>query len=499
MAQAAHIESILPSSVALVDLSYLFRKNWHAQAPDAEINSAAKRVLEELAAVRDSVEHIIVCCDSPPYFRKQLYPAYKAQREAPSDGMKAAMKWLKERIDADGYQVAAAPTFEADDVIATLALELFELGVQDVRMVGCDKDIAQCVSTGRAMYVPAVGQRPAVVLNYAGVEDKFGVAPVQIPEYLALVGDTSDNLPGIAGIGPKRAAQLLAAYGSLAALYADLESDSDREFKVPIGEKILGELRRNKAQLFQTVELCTLRTDVPLDAAALLGRKEVKPLTGGHVEDEADRINEDYAEEDTPISPPPGLPKLTPLPPKPEAKPAEAIVLHQQPASPAPSWALSLQPTRASDALAVAKTLYNSRLYAKFDNPDQIFAVIMRGRELGIGMTTALDSFSVIKGRPTPSADLIQALCERDPDCEYFMLVESTPDVARYEVKRRSHPKAVPFAYSMADAQKAGLAANDNYKKNPAAMLRARGKSSAGRAMFPGATCGLYCPEEMSE
>ena len=157
-----------------------------------------------------------------------------------------------------------------------------------------------------------------------------------------------------------------------------------------------------------------------------------------------------------------------------------------------------IQPTDIESAWRLARFFHESRMYAKYTNAEAVFTVLVKGRELGLKGTTALDCFSIIKGVPRASADLMQALCERDPDCEYFRLVETTPERAVYRVKRKSHDAPLPdFVYTMDDAKTAGLSSQDNYRKNPAAMMRARCKSTAARAAFPGACCGLYCPEEM--
>jgi len=511
MAQAEHIQVAAPRSVALFDLSYSFRRHWHAQAADAEINDAPKRVLEELARTRDAVEHVIVCCDSPPYFRKKLYPEYKAQREAPSDGMKAAMAWLKERIDRDGYQVAKAETFEADDVIATLADKLFELGCQDIRMVGSDKDLSQCVGGAIRQFVPAIGDRPEVVMGPAQVTEKFGVFPQQMAEYQALVGDTGDNIPGVKGIGPKGAAKILQAYGTLAAMYADLESDSDRDLKCDLNEKLISALRIGKAQVFRDAELTTLRTDVPLDVTALLQRKEVKPISGGRMQAVEEAEFEEKPKQqadDVPISPPPGVTRLTPLPPKPETrkepeprKEQEAIVRASNGHG---LVTADLQPQDLKAARNIALWVHDSRLYEKFNNPEAIFTIIMRGKELGLGAMTALDSFHLVEGKPCASAQLIIALAQRSKRVEYMTLVEVTNEQATWEAKLVGRERPVTYTYTIKDAEAAGLTKPSkrtgepsNWVKRPKDMLIKTAGAKLARIVDPGGTMGLYDPDEM--
>ena len=506
MAQAAHVQVEVPRTVALFDLSYSFRRHWHAQAADAEINDAPKRVLEELARTRDAVDHVIVCCDSPPYFRKKLYPEYKAQREAPSDGMKAAMGWLKERIDRDGYQVAKVETFEADDVIATLADKLFELGCEDIRMVGSDKDLAQCVGGAIRQFVPAIGDRPEVVMGPAQVTEKFGVFPQQMAEYQALVGDTGDNIPGVNGIGPKWATKILQAYGTLAAMYADLESDSDRDLKCNLNEKLISALRIGKAQVFRDAELTTLRTDVPLDVTALLQRKEVKPISGGrmHAVEEAEFEEKPKQQaDDVPI----GNARPTPLPPKPEARKEPEPPKQQEAIVRASNGhglvTADLQPQDLKAARNIALWVHDSRLYEKFNNPEAIFTIIMRGKELGLGAMTALDAFHLVEGKPCASAQLIIALAQRCKRVEYLTLVEADNDHATWEAKLVGREKPITYTYTIKDAETAGLlqptksGKPSNWVKRPKDLLIKTAGSKLARIVDPGGTMGLYDPDEM--
>lgn len=511
-------------SIALVDISYVFKKNWHGAGRDAAPGEAAQRTLDELAGVRESVDHCIVCCDAPPYRRKEVYAEYKAQRERPPEEELAQKRWLLDRIEKDGYSIARAKGYEADDVIATLCADL--QWCSDVRIVGSDKDVAQCVGECVRMFVPAVGNRPAEIRGPEEIRKKYGVAPSDMPLWLALCGDKSDNIPGVPSIGPKKATQLITDCKSLNGIAEALATASGEGAELSSMWRALAD---NWENLRLSLQLTKLELDAPVDVAELLKKREPvrlvkeeeveepteaefedamfsrsKPGTAASVDPKAAAkdavqkfLDDPYKapelkarvakEHGIPWPPPGDNPKSDP-PPAPIVKtnPNRGLVTED------------LQPTDIDAAWRLAKAFYESRMYAKYPNPESIFTVMVKGRELGMKVTVALDCFSVIKGVPRPSADLIQALCERDPDCEYFKMIESTAERAVYRIKRRSHDKAFPdFVYTMEDAKTAGLASNDNYRKNPAAMLRARCKSTAGRVAFPGATCGLYCPEEM--
>lgn len=458
------------NSIALVDLSYLFRKRWHAQAADAEINEAASGVLRDLARVRESVDHVILCADSPPYFRSNIDPEYKANRPTVSDGIKSQMRWLKERVDADGYHVAKCPTFEADDVIATLSVQLSR-ECEDVRIVGSDKDLAQCVNERVRMFVPAVGERPEEVVGPPEVFRKFGVPPLAIVNLLALMGDTSDNVPGCPGIGLKTAAKMLDENQlSLDKLLENLKADAEAGAPLKAKERAVLE---HEEQIFKSRELVRLRTDVPIEAAGYLKPKEPKPLV-----DTTD-IDETHVEE------------LIVTQAKPE-RPTQ-IVRHTHPAE----WSLTLQPQTCAEAFKLAGVLVNSRLYSKFPTQEAVFAVLLRGRELGLGVTTALDNFHVIEGKPAASAHLIMALTQRHPDCEYLMMVESTGERAVYQTKHRRQPRPVRMEYTLKEAQDAGLIRSRGpWDKFPKAMLRKTCGVLLCRAVYQEATCGLYCIEE---
>lgn len=476
--------------IALVDLSYLFRRTWHNQAPDAEINSAAAFVLKEVSGLRSGGAHVILCVDSPPYFRSTISEAYKANREKPSDGIISQMKWLKDRLTRDGYPVARAKSFEADDVAASLASQLEEAGFQDIRLVGPDKDMCQCVTERVRQYVPGVGGKEGQILGPHEVTLRYGVPPAAMVDLQALMGDSSDNIPGCPGIGPKRAAQLLNEHDlSLDSLITQLEAraaDDDLQSKV---EKAVVE---HKDQILLSRQLVELNAALNLDLDSLLTQREPEPL----VEVEPEAALPGYEPEAEPESKPEAKPEHEA---KPEAPP-EAYSTKLAKSPPVTDFALSLQPQSASDAFALSGYLHNSRLYQKFPSREAIFAVILRGRELGLGSGTALDSFHLIQGRPTASAHLIMALAQRDPDCEYLMLVESSATSATYETKHRRQPRPVRITYTLDEAEAAGLTRKGGpWKTATAAMLRKTAGVLCVRAVFQGAVCGLLSAEEIEQ
>lgn len=155
------------------------------------------------------------------------------------------------------------------------------------------------------------------------------------------------------------------------------------------------------------------------------------------------------------------------------------------------------EPQNASDAYVMAQRLVKSGLLpAGVQTPEAAFAIIVTGKELGLTVMQALRSVHVIKGKPTLSADLILALVKRSPVCTYFQLVTSTATVATYRT-RRVGEEPTEMSFSHEQAQRAGLMGNDNWKKYPEAMLRARCIAALARAVYPDVVLGIYETSEL--
>lgn len=476
------------ASIGLVDLSYLFKKNWHSQGRDAAPGAAAQTTLDQLAGIRSTVEHVIVCLDAPPYRRKAIDPQYKAQREKPADEEIAQKRWLIERIEKDGYRVARAKGYEADDVIATLCKAYW--WCPDVRIIGSDKDAAQCVTESVRMFVPSVGNRPAEVRGPAEIKAKYGVAPADMCLWLALVGDDSDNIPGVPGIGPKKAAELIQNCVNLTGISEALAESSDD----PKRGKMWDSLAQHWEQLHASLQLTELEYDAPVDPDELLTKREPEKL----VEDDIDMGVQEAEFEAEPVPAqaeptPPAAQQRKSEPPPARTPPVKADALAVR-----STVTEDLQPLDIDSAYRLAKAFANGRLYGKFASPEAIFTIIVKARELGLKVTTALDGFHIIEGKPSASADMIRALAERHPECEYFRLIESTAESATWETKHRRHPEPTRYTYTLAEARQAGLQSG-NWAKRPRDMVTKTAASKLARIVYPGATLGLYCPEEMTD
>ncbi|MCK5879342.1 MAG: DNA polymerase I, partial [Holophagae bacterium] len=165
-------------------------------------------------------EYMVAVFDSKgPTFRHDMYPVYKANRKKMPDDLREQIPIVHEVVEAFGLPKIATPGLEADDLIATLAHEGRKAGFE-VYIVSSDKDLFQLVGNGVYMLDP---RKDYVVMDEKVVAETFGAPPEKVAEVLALMGDSSDNVPGAKGIGPKTAIQLIQAFGSIEGIYNNLD------------------------------------------------------------------------------------------------------------------------------------------------------------------------------------------------------------------------------------------------------------------------------------
>lgn len=158
----------------------------------------------------------------------------------------------------------------------------------------------------------------------------------------------------------------------------------------------------------------------------------------------------------------------------------------------------AFEPGSFGEAMTVAKALVESRLFPSVKTAEAAFAIIATGRELGLSMMQSLRGIHTIEGKPTLSADAMAGLVKSRRDvCAYFRMVESTDKLARYETQRVGEPTPTTMTFTIEDAQRAGAAGKDNWRKYPAAMLRARCITALARAVYPDLLMGIYDPEEL--
>ncbi|MDH3417961.1 MAG: DNA polymerase I [Gammaproteobacteria bacterium] len=247
--------------LVLVDgSSYLFRAFHATQRADLRTSSgeptgAIMVVLNMLYKLLDDYapEHVAVVFDAPgKTFRDDLYADYKGNRPPMPDDLRPQIEPLLEAIEANGIPLIRIEGVEADDVIGTLAREASKQGLETVISTS-DKDMAQLVDDD----VTLLDTMSDTKLDADGVKAKFGVTPEQIIDFLALTGDTSDNIPGVPGVGPKTAAKWLAEYGTLEAIIENADAIPGKA-----GENLRATLEQLPLYRQLTTIVCDLELDV---------------------------------------------------------------------------------------------------------------------------------------------------------------------------------------------------------------------------------------------
>jgi len=249
-----------PDVLYLIDLSgYVFRA-FHAISPltnpSGEPTNATYGTVTMLSKLVEERKpaYLGVAMDSPgKTFRDDLDARYKAHRPPPPPELSIQMNRCKEIVEAYSIPIFVAEGLEADDLLAVAVARATEKGLRVV-IASSDKDLMQLVDDERVVLWDAMRDK---VYGAAEVKEKFGVPPEQVRDLLALVGDTSDNVPGVPGVGLKTAAELLAQFGSLEAIYARI----DEVKKARIKES----LKTHQSEALVSQKLVTLNSDAPVD------------------------------------------------------------------------------------------------------------------------------------------------------------------------------------------------------------------------------------------
>ncbi|MFW2388141.1 MAG: DNA polymerase I, partial [Polyangiales bacterium] len=257
-------------TIYVIDISsYVFRA-YHALPPlsnsKGEPTHAVSGVASMLLKLLREREpgHLVVAMDSRgKSFRKEMYEPYKANRPPAPPDLHQQMVRVREIAEAWGMQPIEAPGFEADDIIATLVAQARDKGLRVV-IVSADKDLLQLVGSDVSMYDTMRDK----VFGPEETREKLGVEPEQVRDLLALMGDSSDNVPGVPSVGQKTAAKLLAEYGSFEGIYENLESITRKALKAKLTE--------HREEALTSRELVTLREDVEIDVEVL-----ARPYSGG--------------------------------------------------------------------------------------------------------------------------------------------------------------------------------------------------------------------------
>ncbi|HVN51658.1 MAG TPA: 5'-3' exonuclease H3TH domain-containing protein [Acidimicrobiales bacterium] len=249
--------------VHLVDGTYeLFRYHFalpsHVTAEGREVAATRGAIGTVLQLLEEGATHVGVATDHViESFRNDLWPGYKTSAGMPPE-LLAQFGLLEDGLAALGVKVFAMVEYEADDALGAAALvAAADPAVEQVLICTPDKDLGQCVQDGR---IVQLDRRKGVVLDAAGVQEKFGVPPESIPDYLALVGDSADGFPGLPGWGAKSAAAVLARYLHL----EDIPPvGADWDVNVRGGAKLAVTLREQFELALLFRRIATVETDAP--------------------------------------------------------------------------------------------------------------------------------------------------------------------------------------------------------------------------------------------
>ncbi|MBC8143991.1 MAG: DNA polymerase I, partial [bacterium] len=256
-----------PKRLFLIDgMAILFRSYYamfasHLTTTTGEPTGATFGFCSSLVRIIDKhkPDLIAVAWDTAePTFRHKQFPAYKANRSEFPEDLIPQLERVKELVTLYRIPCIEMPGFEADDVIGALACRAADDGYM-VYCVTPDKDYLQLVRDNLLIYKPSRPGSDDEIVGFEGVYTKFGVTPDRVIDVLALIGDASDNVPGVKGIGEKTAIPLIQQFGTLEALYENI----DNVEKAGVRKKLL----ENRDMAFLSKELVTIRCDIPIDVS----------------------------------------------------------------------------------------------------------------------------------------------------------------------------------------------------------------------------------------
>lgn len=185
---------------------------------------------------------VFVFDKGPPSDRLKVCPEYKATRPSMPDELRSQIEPIRRMINAFGWKLIEKEGFEADDIIATIACNITD---SKIEIISNDKDISQIIDDRVVMLITSSGQKGFDIRDSKAVEEKFGISPSQLIDYLSLIGDSSDNIQGLQGVGPKTAVKLLNEYGSLENIIISVEQISNEILRNKINNSS-EMLKRNK-------------------------------------------------------------------------------------------------------------------------------------------------------------------------------------------------------------------------------------------------------------
>ena len=263
-------------TLVILDAHAILHRAYHAlpdfSSPTGEPTGALYGVTTMLLKIIEdfSPDYIVACYDLPePTYRHTAYEGYKAKRQKTDEALVAQIERSRDIFAAFGITIFERPSFEADDMLGSIA-HLMKAN-KDVRVViaSGDMDTLQCVDKKRVqVYTLKKGIKDTILYDEAMVKERFGFGPASVPDYKGLRGDTSDNIPGIVGIGEKTATILISKFGTIEKMYKALEKDEGQFKELKLTPRIIGLLKDGKEDAQFSKMLATIRIDA-LDSFSL--------------------------------------------------------------------------------------------------------------------------------------------------------------------------------------------------------------------------------------
>ncbi len=259
------VSAAKPSRLYVLDVSFFTFRAYYALPPLSTSGGVPTNAIHGVASmlerlIRDEKPtHLAAAFDGPEKtFRSDLYAEYKANRPEPDEELRQQFPLVRRLISAMAIECITVPGFEADDILATLAARFSKQG-HEVVIVSGDKDMMQCVNDRVWLFDPVKGKR----VKAPQVEEKFGVGPESVIDVQGLMGDSTDNIPGVKGVGPKTAAALIQHFGSIEKMLASTEEIETLKIRGAAGVRKKIEAGAEAARLSRV--LATVREDVPID------------------------------------------------------------------------------------------------------------------------------------------------------------------------------------------------------------------------------------------
>ncbi len=259
-------------TLVLLDVHAILHRAYHAlpdfTSPQGEPTGALYGVMTMVLGIIETFkpEYIAACYDLPePTYRHTAYASYKGTRKETDDALVRQIVRSYDIFKALGIPVFEVAGFEADDMLGTLAHQTKAIPELRVVIASGDMDTLQCVDGDRvSVFTLKKGIKDTIIYNEAAVIERFGFAPVHIPDYKGLRGDTSDNIPGIKGIGEKTASELIATFGSLEDIYKVVRTQPEKLAAAGVKTRMIELLTNGEEEALFSKMLATIRTDAPV-------------------------------------------------------------------------------------------------------------------------------------------------------------------------------------------------------------------------------------------